>query len=605
MINEHIKKFLGSIVPGFHEIKDIKDLPNGSRIFVPFEAFHIILEQSQDPQGPPEFILFLDLSYKKYSNTKGNFYAVEVHKKSDEEYILIPPMSINDMNKAMVQGSKINLSMEYLSFIFSNIPKNNIVKLEQNPFGTPDVKNKNQQIFERYLSNNYMNIAGRELTTEEKNMKILSVGKFVPKKSDNVDPKKIFKIFQENLVLQDHVKRTLFSNLNIHDILVGKLPTNSGIVLYGPGGTGKTTIMKVVMKVFEDYLGAYVPKNEQNEVLKTSEVGDTKYVGAYQDYFGPIFAESIREARRRGIPSLICIDEGDIFVENPENNKNPHASDLINFFKAYVGNHKEFIVVLSTNVLKENLNPIAVRRGRISTVEIPLPDFDIAKNLLYMNIKRYEVKLDRDFKEAELKDIIGKFVELNRPGADLDDFFKNFFTSGIDVTKEYESGKTSEEIEEMIRAEREKVISVEEFIERFKEDVLGENVRSSHQNSSSSNHTNETNNNNHEQKQDETSEKSLNEEMEFMKLWNDPLVKRIKDAKTIEEILDLKLNARYTFKEIQNMCSSIMRMYHPDRFKFKKAQILAHEVFVKVQDAFDCYDKKRSFDWQSHFKQYK
>jgi len=463
-IDSILKNF--GIKIGKSSVKPIKDLDKNINFFISYESLYILIEKSPYEQKQ-DYLLFLDLNYKKYATKKGAFACVEVFKKSDEKYIFIEP--IKDLTSLGFLNKKKEISQEFIQEIIDKIPKKNFINVPM-PHGEKEIKEYNA-IYEKFLSKNYCKLWGtRELKEYEKDKIILATGKFEPKSVKEVNPQRILERLNSKLALQKDVVNLLFNSMSFHDIFVGNIPKNSGIVLYGPGGTGKTTIMKEFMEVFEK-LGSYVALNDENEILKTSEVKDTKYYGAYQDYFTPKFTKAIREARIRGVPSFIPIDEGDIFVENPKDPKG-HGPDVINFFKAHVGNHSEFIVCLATNVLKGDLNPIAVRRGRINTVEIPYPDVDIAKRLIEIFIDEYKINLIRPLSDEELTNMAKFLVKHQKPGSNISYFCKNFYNVSVDVVEEYSTGKKPEEVEAIISGMQNQPISPQEFMDRYFVEIL-------------------------------------------------------------------------------------------------------------------------------------
>ncbi len=450
----------------------LNKINEGSKFFVPYESIYVLVETNpmkMQQGGGQDYLFFLDLTCPHYYREYGDHGKVEIYKQSEDKYIFLQP--VVDVNQ-MFMSDKKDLSTEYLQQILQGLPHENHIEVPL-PHSEAAIKEYNQ-IYDRFLSKKYTFLWGTRILKDHELAKIiLSTGHFEPKRVDGVNVLEILDRLKINLALQEDTVKEIFNRINFHDIIVGKVPKNSGIVLYGPGGTGKTTIMKELVEVFKA-LGSYVALNDENEFLKTSEVKDTKYYGAYQDYFSPKFSEAIREARRRGIPSFIPIDEGDIFVQKPSVSRNSHSMDVINFFKGHVGNHVEFITVLATNVLKEDLDPIATRRGRIATVEIPLPDIPIAVKLIKMFIGIHKIKLERELSSSEFEELARIVVNKNLPGSDISDFCKNFYSIEVDIEALYRQfGGDSSKVEEELKKRQGGVVSVEEFIRKFKKDVGG------------------------------------------------------------------------------------------------------------------------------------
>ena len=337
---------------------------------------------------------------------------------------------------------RFGISENFLNYLVHNLPRGNIHEII---LQTPDDLKDREKLLEEFLSKKFSKLAGRDLKEKEVDKVELATGKFESKPIPGIDPQKKLEVLESKLILQLETTKQLFNSMSIIEIISGRVPTNNGIVLYGPGGTGKTTIMKSFMDLFKE-LGSYVPTNDENEILKTSEVKDTKYYGAYTDYFGPKFSEAIRRARKSGIPSFVCIDEADIFVKKPDGSSSNHSSDVINFFKAYVGNHKELIICLATNVLEEDLDPIATRKGRIDTVEIPLPDLGIAKRLIELFMNLHNIVLKVPLSSGELEDLAQVVVRNKKPGANIAYVCKNYHNVALDEYQLIKKGYQASEI---------------------------------------------------------------------------------------------------------------------------------------------------------------
>lgn len=454
-------------------VKSIKELSVGEKFFVPYESISLVVEPAGEKNK--NYLFFLDLNSKKHYSNYGSSAKVEVYKISEDKYVLIEP--IKDINDLLI-GEKKVFSKEFIQEIISNIVQFNKQNIfNANPYTyNPEEGKESSKVYEKFFNVNYVYLWGtRDLKESEKAKILLSRGKFIAKKpKTKLTGSAILEKMKSSLALQDEVVKLLFDELNFHEIIVGKDPINGGIVLYGPGGTGKTTIMKSIADIFEE-LGAYVAKNDKNEFLKTSEVKDTKYYGAYTDYFEPKFANAIQEARMRGIPSLIPIDEGDIFIKKESDKENAHSSDMLNFWKGHVGNHKDIIVIVASNVLKKDLNDIAVRAERAVAVEIPLPNAEIAKKLILQFISYYKIELNEKLTEAELNDLSKVVVDNKKPGANISNFCKNFYGKVNSRVDKYSSGLSTEEIELEENELKGKPINKEIFIQRFKAEVLGYN----------------------------------------------------------------------------------------------------------------------------------
>lgn len=158
------------------------------------------------------------------------------------------------------------------------------------------------------------------------------------------------------------------------------LPLTSGIILHGPGGVGKTFIIKAAAAE------SRVPMYE----LKLSEVGSS-YANETSKNIQNVFNQLKKKFAETGEPSILFLDECDSIlgkVNDMSSNISKERNDILNTLKTELVNSLEngIIVIAATNNYK-NLDPTVTRSGRFSEhIEIGYPNKDarivFIKNLL-------------------------------------------------------------------------------------------------------------------------------------------------------------------------------------------------------------------------------
>jgi len=150
-------------------------------------------------------------------------------------------------------------------------------------------------------------------------------------------------------------------------------PRNPGVILIGPPGTGKTSLMRIL----PDYLGLSVVEVGAEHVL-SKWVGDSEKVMAY------IFdkAESIQ-------PSVILVDEGD-WILSPSRETIGLSDVMQNILDIVKRKLAEYykrgiktLTVFSANLPESAIDPTLKREGRCGKpIIIPLPDFEAVYSYL-------------------------------------------------------------------------------------------------------------------------------------------------------------------------------------------------------------------------------
>ena len=114
-------------------------------------------------------------------------------------------------------------------------------------------------------------------------------------------------------------------------------------------------------------MGAYVDEVDLTKI-------DDGYKGGPARKLRKTFVEGLKSAKKNSIPSLICVDEGDMLVEKNKNKLDDnYYSGLIRTGKQYIGNKGGLIVIISTNLSKKSFDDALTRGGRLKKVYVPRP----------------------------------------------------------------------------------------------------------------------------------------------------------------------------------------------------------------------------------------
>lgn len=146
------------------------------------------------------------------------------------------------------------------------------------------------------------------------------------------------------------------------------ISTSSGIILHGPGGVGKTFIIKAVAA--ESKIPLYeLNLSEQGSGIMNETAKNIKN----------IFNQLKRKYKETGEPSILLLDECDSLLGRVANNGSDAAADrtnIVNTLKEELANASDngIVVIAATNNYK-NLDQNVIRSGRFNDhIKIDYPD---------------------------------------------------------------------------------------------------------------------------------------------------------------------------------------------------------------------------------------
>lgn len=173
----------------------------------------------------------------------------------------------------------------------------------------------------------------------------------------------------DEVFLDDRLKDDIVVRTAIPNLLEGCEPAHNGVILFGPPGTGKTVLLKTIGKVYE-LSGAYAKE------ISTSAI-NSPFVSQFARNLEAEIKEALSQSNKRKKPSLLYFDEGTILTQNPGEGANTvakHYQEATDVLKRYIGNERNLVVGISTNLLAESFEDALTREGRLTSFFIGYPD---------------------------------------------------------------------------------------------------------------------------------------------------------------------------------------------------------------------------------------
>ena len=175
----------------------------------------------------------------------------------------------------------------------------------------------------------------------------------------------------DEVFLDDRLKDDIVVRTAIPNLLEGSEPAHNGVILFGPPGTGKTVLLKAIGKVYE-LSGSYAKE------ISTSAI-NSSFVSHLARNLEAEIKEALSQSSKRNKPSLLYFDEGSILAQNPEEGANTvakHYQEAMDVLKRYIGNERNLVVGISTNLLAESFEEALTREGRLTSFFIGYPNVE-------------------------------------------------------------------------------------------------------------------------------------------------------------------------------------------------------------------------------------
>jgi SpoVK/Ycf46/Vps4 family AAA+-type ATPase len=230
-----------------------------------------------------------------------------------------------------------------------------------------------------------------------------------------------------NIFLNHEVLNQVLINTNVPEIIRGEKPVFSGVILYGEGGTGKTSLQKAIGNVYKN-CGAI---SEELNVAQMSE----KYIGSLGNNLDKKIGEINKLSEKMNVPAFVFLDEATSLVMSRETHNSSGADyyqEAVDVLKKYISNYPNLVFSITTNAMPDIYDDTLVREGRLLPVHIPLPGREEKIKMWEFFLEKYEIikGLD-DFCYQKLADIASK-----EKGS-----FINEFTKGYLLNKKLEEEK--------------------------------------------------------------------------------------------------------------------------------------------------------------------
>ena len=182
----------------------------------------------------------------------------------------------------------------------------------------------------------------------------------------------------------------------INDYLEGRGTIYSGMVLYGPPGSGKTHLIeKSLIEIYKEELSFGVHKVEAADVFSSPLVG-----GLASNVANMVFGPAIEIVKRRRVPCFIFIDEATDLLRNTSNEGDSGwRRQGIEAMKSFINRSKYpgIVVCLATNLDRNEFDDALTRTGRLEKIYIGLPNYERCLELWqYINKTYFEERFNQE-----------------------------------------------------------------------------------------------------------------------------------------------------------------------------------------------------------------
>lgn len=220
----------------------------------------------------------------------------------------------------------------------------------------------------------------------------------------------------DKVFIDDPLKDDIVTRVSIPELLEGKESAYSGVILYGPPGTGKTVLLRAICSVYQA-TGAYAKE------ISVAEV-NSKGVGDFAKNLEKEIKIALREAQQRGKPSFLYFDEASILAEKAAQGAesvSKHYQEALDTLKRYIGNQRNLVIALSTNLLSESFEDALTREGRLTSYFVDHPNPEQRAKMWRHFGRVYKVM---EFDETQAQ----KLAELTpaEQGAFVEEFSRNY-----------------------------------------------------------------------------------------------------------------------------------------------------------------------------------
>lgn len=193
----------------------------------------------------------------------------------------------------------------------------------------------------------------------------------------------------------------------------------NGVILTGPPGTGKSAFMEALSTSWAR-CGGYVHEIHEAKL-------EEPYVGALGKNLVDQFETAITEARRRGKPALVIIDEASNLAKALDRHSSTQRfyQGGLDALKDYAVKYPELVIILATNADRQELDRALTRSLRLEVIEIAEPTNEERAKMLSHYLEKYGI-LNKDELTREQLTRLVKVIPHSQ-GADIRKFAQFFY----------------------------------------------------------------------------------------------------------------------------------------------------------------------------------
>ena len=209
---------------------------------------------------------------------------------------------------------------------------------------------------------------------------------------------------------------------------VNPLSLDSGgkiILLHGPAGTGKTTIIRALIREWKNWcdveyiIDPEVILNSSNYLTQVILGNDTDddYDGMF-NILGISSSSSIDKEKLPKFRLLIFEDTEDLIASDDKGSVSSAVSRLLNIGDGLLGQGLKILILITTNVKLEKLHPALTRPGRtLANIHVPMLSLEEASQ--WLGSEHKEATLAELYEEKTKKQIVAEKKAFRMPGTYL------------------------------------------------------------------------------------------------------------------------------------------------------------------------------------------